>query len=191
MKKTTKDIKAIVIGGSAGSFSVVTRILESLPPDFNIPIILSLHRLKNVKKGFQEALQLKSKLKIVEPNDKESVRNGKVYLAPANYHLCMELGNSFSLSTEPMVNNSRPAIDLTFQSASYVYKHKMIGVILSGANKDGAKGLKSVSDKGGITIVQDPKECVIDTMTRAAIEIAEVDYVLNVDGIIEFLNKLK
>ena len=183
-------IRAIVIGGSAGSFSVIGKILERIPSDFQIPIILSMHRLKNVRKGFQEALQLKSKLEIIEPNDKESVRNGKVYLAPANYHLCVELGNSFSLSTEPMVNNSRPAIDLTFESASYVYKDKLIGILLSGANKDGAVGMKYIAERGGITVVQDPEECVIDTMTKAALHLVNVDYVLKIDGIIDFLNKL-
>jgi two-component system chemotaxis response regulator CheB len=102
----------------------------------------------------------------------------------------IELGNKISLSTEEMVNNSRPAIDLTFETASYVYKNKIIGIMLSGANKDGAWGMKKLKERGGFAIVQDPKECTIDTMTTAVLNITKVDLVLKTDEIISFLNKL-
>jgi len=106
--------KAIIIGGSAGSFQVITKILANLPSGFDIPIFLCLHRLKHVRTGFEEALSIKSTLPIIEPYDKQHIRPGKIYLAPANYHMYMELGNTFSLSTEPPVNHSRPSIDLSF-----------------------------------------------------------------------------
>ena len=179
--------KAIVIGGSAGSFPVITKILSQLPEDFNIPIIMAMHRLKHIRHGFVEALSIKSTKKIVEPEDKEGIKRGGIYLAPANYHMCVELGNFISLSTEPMVNNSRPAIDLTFDTASYNYKDKLIGIILSGANKDGAQGMKMVKERGGLTIIQDPKECVIDTMPTSAKNVTEIDYILSTDEIIDFL----
>ncbi|MDH5365513.1 MAG: chemotaxis protein CheB [Cyclobacteriaceae bacterium] len=182
--------KAIVIGGSAGSFQGITKILSNLSPDFKLPLILCLHRLKHVRNGFVEALSLKSVMTVCEPYDKENVKKGKVYLAPANYHMSVELGNYFSLSTEEMVNNSRPSIDITLGTSGYVYKEKLIGILLSGANKDGALGMKNIKNKGGLTIVQDPKECMIDTMPSAALDITEIDYILGVDGIISFLNEL-
>ena len=182
--------KAIVIGGSAGSFQGITKILSGLPGDFSLPLILCLHRLKHVRNGFVEALSIKSTLEVFEPYDKESIKKGKVYLAPANYHLSVELGHTFSLSTEDMVNNSRPAIDITLGTAAYVYRHKLIGILLSGANKDGALGMKYIKDKGGVTIVQDPAECMIDTMPTAAMGVTEIDHVLEVTEIIKFLLEL-
>lgn len=182
--------KAIVIGGSAGSFQGISRILSGLPEQFPLPIIMCLHRLKHVRNGFMEALSIKSIKPVVEPYDKESVKRGKIYLAPANYHMSIELGHTFSLSTECMVNNSRPSIDIALESASYVYREKLIGVLLSGANRDGALGMRNVEQKGGLTVVQDPAECMIDTMPSAALASAEIDYVLRIDDIITFLNQL-
>ncbi|MFN0048967.1 MAG: chemotaxis protein CheB [Cytophagales bacterium] len=182
--------KAVVIGGSAGSFQVITKILAEISPNFELPIFMALHRLKHVRNGFVEALSIKSRKIIVEPEDKESIKRGIVYLAPANYHMNIELGNKISLSTEEMVNNSRPAIDLTFETASYVYKNKIIGIMLSGANKDGALGMKKLKERGGFAIVQDPKECTIDTMTVAVLNITKVDLILKTDEIIKFLNNL-
>jgi two-component system chemotaxis response regulator CheB len=182
--------KAIVIGGSAGSFQGVTKILSAVPKDFSLPIILCLHRLKHVRNGFEEALSIKSSKPVNEPCDKENIKKGGVYLAPSNYHLAIELGNTFSLSTEEMINNSRPAIDVTLETASYVFRHKLIGILLSGANKDGALGMKMIKDRGGLTIVQEPSECMIETMPTSAMSITKIDYVLGVDQIIEFLLEL-
>src|SRR5690606_32453932 len=126
----------------------------------------------------------------VEPDDKEAIRKGIVYLAPANYHMSVELGNYFSLSTEEMVHSCRPSIDITLGSAAYAYRNKLIGILLSGANRDGGLGMKMIKDKGGLTIVQDPAECMIDTMPRAALSLTEIDYTLKVDQIIELINEL-
>jgi len=182
--------RAVVIGGSAGSFQVVTRILSSLPVNFNLPVILCLHRLKHVRQGFVEALNLKSNLKVVEPDDKEIIRNGLAYLAPANYHLYVELGNYFALSTEEMVKFSRPSIDLTLDSASYFYKEKMIAILLSGANSDGADGMKMAKKRGALTLVQSPQEASIKTMPEAAISATTIDHILKTDDLVELLIKL-
>ncbi|HYG40699.1 MAG TPA: chemotaxis protein CheB [Cytophagales bacterium] len=189
-RSKVSQYKAIVIGGSAGSFQVITKLLAALPKDLDLPIIMCLHRLKHVRHGFVEALNIKSVKPLEEPNDKDMIKKGKIYLAPANYHLCVELGNSFSLSTEEMVNNSRPSIDITLETASYVYKNKLIGILLSGANKDGAWGMKKIKDRGGFTIVQDPADCMIDTMPSAALNLTEIDLVLKVDGLIKFFQNL-
>lgn len=182
--------KAVVIGGSAGSFQGITRILSGIPENFPLPIIMCLHRLKHVRNGFIEALSIKSVKPVDEPYDKENIKKGKVYLAPANYHMYIELGHSFALSTESMVNNSRPSIDITLESAAYAYKNRLIGILLSGANKDGAHGMKMIKEKGGITIVQEPSECMIDTMPKAALQVAKIDYTLTIENIITFLNEL-
>ncbi|MGB0523815.1 MAG: chemotaxis protein CheB [Flammeovirgaceae bacterium] len=186
----TPKYRAIAIGGSAGSFQPVTNLLAKLPKDFPLPIFLCLHRLKHVKHGFVEALSIKSSKPVAEPEDKEPVKKGHVYLAPANYHMGLELGNSFSLSTEGLVNNSRPAIDITLSSAAYVYKDKLIGILLSGANKDGAEGMCFVKKYGGLAIVQDPEESMINTMPNSALTRTEVDHVLSSDKIIEFMLEL-
>lgn len=182
--------RAVVIGGSAGSFQGIVKILSALPAEFPLPVIMALHRLKHVRNGFVEALSLKSNLPVVEPIDKESIRKGTVYLAPANYHLSIELGNYFSLSTEEMVNNSRPAIDITLGSAAYVYRNKLVGILLSGANRDGGLGMKNISEKGGLTIVQEPSECMIETMPKAALSLTSINHVLTVDEIIVLLKEL-
>lgn len=182
--------KAVVIGGSAGSFQGVVKILSQLPRGFPLPIIMCLHRLKHVRNGFVEALSIKSVVQVTEPHDKESIKKGSVYLAPANYHMSVELGLYFALSTEEMINNSRPAIDITLGTSAFVYKEKLIGILLSGANKDGALGMKHIHDRGGLTIVQEPTECMIDTMPRAALAVTKIDHVLKVDQIVEFLKEL-
>jgi len=182
--------RAVVIGGSAGSFQGITKILSHIPEDFPMPIIMCLHRLKHVRNGFMEALSIKSVKPVIEPYDKESVKKGNVYLAPANYHLYIELGHTFALSTEWMVNNSRPSIDITLESAAYAYKQKLIGILLSGANKDGAFGMQKIKEKGGLTIVQDPLECMIDTMPKAALGATTIDYTLTIEDIIKLLQEL-
>lgn len=182
--------KAVVIGGSAGSFQGVVKILAQLPKGFPLPIIMCLHRLKHVRNGFVEALSIKSVVQVTEPNDKETIKKGNVYLAPANYHMSVELGNHFALSTEEMVNNSRPSIDITLGTCAFAYKDKLIGILLSGANKDGALGMKYIHERGGLTIVQEPSECMIDTMPRSAMAATTIDHILKVDQIIQFLKDL-
>jgi two-component system, chemotaxis family, protein-glutamate methylesterase/glutaminase len=183
--------KAIMIGGSAGSFQVVVNILSTLPRNFDIPIFLCLHRLKHVRSGFVEALSVKSNIEVVEPFDKEPIKAGRAYLAPANYHMFIEVGNRFALSTEEPLNHSRPSIDLSFITAAQAYRNKLVGVILSGANKDGAYGLKKVSELGGLTIVQDPKDCEVRAMTEASLQLTNANYVLSSEKISIFLSKLK
>jgi len=183
--------KAVVIGGSAGSFQVITRILNSLPKNYPLPVLLSLHRLKHVRSGFVEALSIKSAIEVTEPFDKDTIKPGKAYLAPSNYHMYIELNKKVALSTEEPVNHSRPSIDLTFETAAQAYRDKLVGIILSGANRDGAFGLKKVKQLGGLTIVQDPNECQVKTMTEASLKLTQVDHIFTTQQIINFLLSLK
>jgi two-component system, chemotaxis family, protein-glutamate methylesterase/glutaminase len=184
------NYKAVIIGGSAGSFQIVTRILNSLSESFPLPVLLCLHRLKHVRSGFVEALSLKSNIPIIEPFDKDQLKPGKAYLAPANYHMFIELANRVALSADEPVNHSRPSIDLSFITAANAYRDKLIGIILSGANRDGALGLKKVAENGGVTIVQDPNESEVKTMPEAALQLTKADYVYTTDQILRFLLKL-
>jgi two-component system chemotaxis response regulator CheB len=185
-----KKFKAVVIGGSAGSFPVVIKILSSLAANFPLPIFLGLHRLKHVRHGFEEALNIKSNLEVLEPLDKESIKPSKAYLAPANYHLMIDPSGYFATGTTDMVKFSRPSIDVLLETSALTYKDGLLGVLLSGANTDGAYGMKSIHDNGGYTIVQDPDEATIVTMPKSAIDITDIDEVLNTEKIIEFLKRI-
>ncbi len=179
--------KIIVIGGSAGSFPLIQKLLAKLPASYNTPIVLCLHRLKHIRHGFVEALNLKSAKQIIEPDDKEKIQKGRVYLAPANYHLMADIGNIFSLSTSDMVSFSRPSINVAFDTFSYIFKEKMLGVILSGANSDGAMGLYMAKKRGAKVITQSPAEATIKTMPEAAIHLMPDIKQLNIDEIIEYI----
>lgn len=186
-----KEIKAIVIGGSAGSFKLVVELLNKIPKNYTIPVILCLHRLKHVRSGFAEALSLRSNLKVVEPFDKEDISTGRIYLAPANYHLLIGLDGKFHLSIEEAVNHSRPSIDYLFDSAACCYKNNLIGVLLSGANRDGAEGMYSIHKEKGMTIVQNPDEAQVNTMPNSCLEIFQPNLLLKSSQIIDYLVGLK
>ncbi len=190
MIRNRNNIEVVVIGGSAGSFPLMGTIFSHLPKPYNYPIIVASHRLKHIRHGFVEALNLKSSLEIIEPLDKEKILPGKIYLAPANYHMSIEPGYYISLTTEDMVLSSRPSIDITLSSTGEIYGKGTLGILLTGANKDGAYGMKKINDFGGTTIVQDPATCMVDTMPKSAMAITEIDHVMNVDSIINTLKAI-
>jgi two-component system, chemotaxis family, protein-glutamate methylesterase/glutaminase len=182
--------KLIIIGGSAGSFKTMSRLFKSLPENYPHTIIVCLHRLRNARTGFIEALSISAKFPICEPFDKEFIKPARAYLAPANYHLIIEPGYTFSLSTDLPRNHSRPSIDITMETAGEVFREKAYGIILSGANMDGAIGMKSIKKAGGVIIVQDPKDSEIKTMPEATIKLVKPDYILDSDKIIKFILEL-
>ncbi len=181
---------AIIIGGSAGSFKILCKVIDSLPADYPIPIIVCAHRLRTVKIGIISALSSNSRIKICEPCDKDPIEPGNVYIAPANYHLLIEQGNFFTLSTSKPINHSRPSIDIMMKSAAGVYNERLLGILISGANSDGAEGMIAIHNSGGTTIVQDPDEAEISSMPEAAIHSYNPDYIYNADKIINFIGNL-
>ncbi len=189
-QNTAVKYKAIVMGGSAGSFSVVSKILSNINPDFKYPIVICMHRLKHIRSGLVEGLRLKSNLPVIEPFDKENIEGGKVYLAPSNYHMFIEIDATISLSTEEVYNHSRPSIDHTFMSAATSFREKMVGIILTGANKDGAMGMREVHVRNGYTIIQDPATCDVQTMPNASLQLFKPNKLLSPQGITDFLNSL-
>jgi two-component system chemotaxis response regulator CheB len=187
----SEDFKIVIIGGSAGSYNVVKKILSSIREDFPLPIILCLHRLKDIRSGFVESLNIGSKIPVKEPHDKDPIKPGFAYLGPANYHLLIEPGHSFALSTECDINYSRPSLDVTFETAGYSFREKMAGIILSGANSDGAKGIYSAFKNGAYTIIQDPENAQFSTMPNEVLKYYTPHKILSDEGIVNFINSIK
>lgn len=185
MEKT----KIILIGGSAGSIQVVISILESLPASFSIPIIIIIHR-GNTDSELALLMQSYSQLQVQDANDKDEIKPGHVYIAPADYHLLLEQDGILSLDDSEKIHWSRPAIDPTFETAvDYAGKHTL-AILLSGANHDGANGLKFIDDNGGRAIIQDPLEAEVDYMPLAAMAGVKGAEVLSTPEIINVLKTL-
>lgn len=159
----------IVMGTSWGGLSAMTKLLGGLPKTFSIPIVVVQHRGKDSEKLLGQLLQDATDLKVCEIEDKDVLCAGRVHLAPANYHVLLEPGYA-SLTIEEPVRFSRPSIDVTFTSAGDTYRTAAIGVVLTGANEDGARGLAHIVKRGGRALVQDPKTAEIPIMPQAAIK---------------------
>ncbi|MVM34799.1 chemotaxis protein CheB [Spirosoma sp. HMF4905] len=169
--KATHDIGIVVIGGSAGSIPVITDVLQSLPKPFSGTVILVVHRSKNTPSELYKLfLNIDESLLVCEPNDKDPVRSGYVYLAPQNYHLLIESDETFSLDYSEPVHYSRPSIDVTFESVARVYTNRVTAILLSGANRDGADGLERILLTGGAGIIQEPATADYPAMPQAAAE---------------------
>jgi len=167
MQRTEAEI--VVIGGSAGSLPVLMALLDALPDAFPFAVLIVLHRLKNVYSEMSALLSVKSGEMIVrEPDDKAPVLPNNLYLAPQNYHLLIERDRTFSLDYSEPVLYSRPSIDVTFDSVADIYVNKAVGIVLSGANEDGAHGLTRILAKGGTGMIQHPDTAEYQTMPRAA-----------------------
>jgi two-component system chemotaxis response regulator CheB len=185
----TRHYDLIVIGCSLGGMRALQTILAPLPADFPTPIAVVQHRYRTSDEGLPAFFRQKTKLNVVDVEDKQTIRRGHVYFAPANYHLLVEEG-SFSLSVDEAVAYSRPSIDVLFESAADAYGQKLVGVVLPGANEDGARGAARIKQSGGFVVVQDPKTAEAPAMPAAAIAQARVDRILPLDRIGPFLIEL-
>ena len=181
------NLGAVVIGASAGGLFALSRILKELPVDFPLPLIIVQHRSKDERTLLEELLQSKCKIKVKQADEKEKIERGIVYIAPAGYHLLIEKDHSFSLSCDALVNYSRPSIDILFETAAEVYEDKLIGVILTGANSDGAAGMQAIRKRGGITIAQNPASASFPFMPVAAIDTGSVQHIFGLQEIDDFL----
>ena len=182
--------EAIVIGVSAGGMNALGTVLPRLPDDFALPIIVVQHMDPNSRDYLSDHLDRKCNIQVKEAEDKESVMDGVAYIAPANYHLLVEEDRTLSLSVDDLVNYSRPSIDVMFETAADVYEKKLVGVVLTGANSDGSKGLAKIKALGGLAVVQDPATAHVDYMPKAAIASTRVDHILPLDDIASLLMKL-
>lgn len=182
--------EAIVIGVSSGGMNVMKIMFSLLPKDFNTPIIIVQHVSPHSDNQWIKLLNEKSNLQIKETDEKEKIENGKVYIAPPNYHLLIEKDKTFSLTIDERVNFARPSIDVLFESAADAYKNKLIGIILTGSNNDGTKGIKRIQECGGLTIIQNPETAESDYMPRSALAAIQPDYILSLEEIIRLLIKI-
>jgi len=184
------NYEAIVIGVSSGGLNAMKVMFSCLPKEFNTPIIIVQHIGSQSENLWISLLNDKSNLYIKEEDEKESIEQGKVYIAPSNYHLLIERDKTFSLTIDERVNYARPSIDVLFESAAEAYKSKLIGVILTGSNNDGTNGLKRIKEYGGLTIVQDPATSESSYMPASAIAVVQMDYILTLENIIKLLIKI-
>ena len=179
----------VVIGTSWGGLNALSTVVAGLPGTFALPIVVVQHRSPDAPGFLAELLQTRTKLCVVEVDDKRPITAGYVYVAPPNYHLLLERG-FFSLTTDAPVRFSRPSIDVTFVSAADVYGRRTVGVVLTGANEDGALGLKRITDRGGYAIVQDPESAEGPMMPRAALRAVPTARVVPLERIASHLIRI-
>lgn len=188
----SKDVKyeAIVIGASAGGIYALKSIFSGLKKNFSIPIIVVQHLSVRSEGFIAHFLNQLSTLDVKEATGGEKILKGKCFIAPANFHMLVEEDKTISLNVEEKVNYARPSIDVLFETAAIAYQSNLVGILLTGANSDGAQGMALIKKMGGLTIVQNPKTSEIPVMPQSAIDLDCVDKILDIEDIIEFINSL-
>lgn len=182
------NIGLLVIGGSAGSLKVLLEALPHLRGDLSFPIVIVLHRKRDPDSVLDVLLRNYTKLKVLEVEDKMAIEPGTIYLAPSDYHLLFESEEMMSLDCSEKLNYSRPSIDVSFQSASQIFKKRLATMLLSGANADGVEGLMYVKAEDGLVIVQDPTTAEVEYMPRQAILRSRVDRIVRPEEIAGLIN---
>lgn len=179
----TQCPKAIVIGASAGAVETLGAVLTPLVAGYPIPIIIVVHIPPTKGSKLVTVFEAKCAMRVAEAEDKQPIEPGTIYFAPPNYHLLVEQDHSLSLSNEEEILFSRPSIDALFESAADAYGPHLVGIVLTGANEDGSRGLRMIAEYGGATIVQDPDTAVAAIMPRTALEHCPHSLVLSPDQI--------
>lgn len=182
--------EAVVIGVSMGGLNALKIILSALPANFPMAVIIVQHISANSDSIWVSLLNRTSKLHVKEAEEKEAILPGTVYVAPPGYHLLVEKNKTFSISADHRVNFARPSIDVLFDSAAEAYHEKLIGVVLTGANHDGAAGLAFIKKLGGFVIVQDPQTAEAQVMPKCAIDATKTNNVFSLEKIVDLLIQL-
>ena len=179
-----------MIGASAGALDVLSNLLPALPSDYRLPILIVVHLPPDKTSMFAELMRARCGIRVREAEDKEPIEPGVAYFAPPDYHLLVEQDKRLSLSGDEPVLFSRPSIDVLFESAADAYGGGLIGVVLTGANSDGADGLRAVVEAGGVAIVQKPGSAYAAAMPQAAIAACPDARVLSVSEITAYLREV-
>lgn len=179
----------IVIGASAGGIQAIPPVLENLPEDFGIPIVICSHIFPSEETYFPDFLKSKTLLEVKEADEKEEIKPGVIYTSAPDYHLMIDYNKTFAFSVDRRVNFSRPSIDVLFFSAADVYGAGVTAVILSGANTDGTKGAVYIKERGGSVLVQSPQTALSPVMPQSVIDNCEVDDIQSPEQICENLMK--
>lgn len=182
--------EAIVVGASAGALEALSSLLPGLPADYRLPILVVVHLPPGKTGLFAELMRTRCVIRVREAEDKEPIEPGVAYFAPPDYHLLVEQDKRLSLSDDEPVLFSRPSIDVLFESAADAYGGGLIGVVLTGANTDGANGLKAVVEAGGVAVVQSPGSAYAVAMPEAAIAACPEARVLPVNEIAAYLREV-
>ncbi|TJZ51436.1 chemotaxis protein CheB [Sphingobacterium olei] len=185
-----KATEILLIGGSAGSLTVLLKVLPQLNNDISFPIIIILHRKPHPDSILNTLLSNYTDLEVCEAEDKMTLKSKCIYVVPPDYHLLFEDKHMVSLDSSEKLNYSRPSIDVTFQSAAEVFQENAVALLLSGANADGVEGLQYIKQNNGFTVVQDPETAEVDYMPRQAILQVKIDHVLRPDQMAGFVNRL-
>jgi two-component system chemotaxis response regulator CheB len=183
-------IQAIVIGASAGGIEALGVLLPALPAGLHASLFIVLHLPRERPSLLVRIFEDRCALPVREAQDKEPVEPGTVYFAPPDYHLLLEKDRRMALSEDEPVHYSRPSIDVLFESAADAYRDRLLGIILSGANEDGAAGLDAVRRAGGITVVQQPDGAKAPLMVVSALQRGPADFVLPLEHIAQLLGTL-
>jgi two-component system, chemotaxis family, protein-glutamate methylesterase/glutaminase len=183
----SRSVDLVVIGGSAGAIEVLHRVIGQLPAGFAAATAIVIHLPPEGPNLLAEIFATKSGLKVKQAEDKEPIVGGTIYFASPDYHLLVEDGRTFALSLDDRVHFSRPAIDVLFESAAHAYGERLMGVILSGANADGAAGLKAVAAAGGVAVVQSLESAEMIAMPAAALEAVPQSIEADVAGLAALL----
>lgn len=182
--------EVVIIGGSAGSLKVLLHILPLLSTIPTYALVIVLHRKNTEDSTLEDLIALKTILPVKEVEDKTVLEPGFIYIAPSDYHLLFEKNNLLSLDISEKVNHSRPSIDVSFESASEIYQSALVGILLSGSNFDGTKGLQAIQNSGGKIIVQEPTTADMPFMPNHAIENTTPDFILDPDEIVTLLGTI-
>lgn len=183
-------IRAVAIGASAGAVQALTRILPALPAGYPLPVLIVVHVPPDRANALVTLFKDRCKVEVKEAEDKEPAVPGVIYFAPSDYHLLVEADGSLSLSSDELVNHSRPSIDVLLESSADAFGPGLAGVVLTGANDDGAAGLRAVTDAGGVAIVQDPAGAYVATMPAAALAACSSAKVMSLDAVTDYLLSL-
>ncbi len=182
--------EAIVIGASAGGLKALKTIVKDLPVSFQLPLLIVQHMSPQSDSFMARYLNQLTHLQVKEADEKEPVRPGHIYIAPPNFHLLVEENHTLSLTVDEKVNYARPSIDVLFETASIAWKQRLAGIVLTGANSDGARGVCSIKARGGLTVAQSPQTADSAEMPAAAIETGCIDHIIDLGNIAKFLNQL-
>ena len=185
------NCKLLIIGGSAGSLEVILLFLKDLKSNLSFPILLVLHRKSSFDSALTHLISTRTTLPVQEAEEKEQLKAGNIYIAPADYHLLIEKQHTVSLDFSEKVHYSRPSIDITFQTAAEAYGASLVCILLSGANEDGAAGLLAVKEAGGFVVIQDPLTAEVSYMPEQALKVVKPDKLLKATELASFINSIE
>jgi two-component system chemotaxis response regulator CheB len=186
-----RPLGAVVIGTSAGGIEALSTLLPAFEPDCGVPVLVVVHLPRDRPSRLPEIFAPRCRLSVREAEDKQPLEPGSLYFAPPDYHLLVDEGPVLALSSDEPVHYSRPSIDVLFESAADHYGSALLGLVLTGANADGATGLAAVQHAGGLTVVQDPSSATASAMPEAALKAATGSLRLTLTQIADLLRVLR